>query len=448
MQNFNRVHFIGMGGIGINALARLSLSQRKTVSGSDALDSELLRDLKQQGARIFIGHKADHVAPATELVVYTEAIDASKNPELLRAEELGIPCMTYFEALGRISEQYKTIAIAGTHGKSTTTALLGRALVEDGFDPLVIVGTKVPDFQNRNVYIGKGEYFVVEACEYRRSFLNLQPQGLILLNCELDHTDYYRDEADYRSAFRALAEKVPQGGFIVANADDANLIWILGNPEGEDHDLRLQGLRAKIIWVCAKDLAETPITLQVPGSFNRLNALAALRAAETVGADPEIVMKSLESFKGTWRRMEIRGKFHGALVIDDYGHHPTEIRATLRALKEHYPKKRLLCVFQPHQYSRTYALLDAFKTAFEDADLVIVPNIYEARDTAQDKERISAKSFVRALQEKHPHAIFGNGFDRTLKLIAKKALENTLIVLMGAGDVTNLGGKLTPRPPL
>ncbi len=433
MLNAQNIHFIGIGGIGISALAYWALHDGATVSGSDASDSPLLEDLRKQGATIFIGHKTENVGKDVELVLYTEAIDFNTNPEYLRAKELGIPTMSYFQALGKISEGKKTIAVTGSHGKTTTTAMLGLALMEAGLDPTVIVGSKVREFGGRNIWLGQSDLLVVEACEYRRDFLTLKPFGMVNLNLDLDHTDYYKDEKDYVSAFVSLADKLPKDGFLIINSDDKN------SPEVVKH------CKGRVIKAGMAEAEQWGISLQVLGSFNKLNALLAFLAAEALGADNHEVRHALRKFRGTWRRMEVKGEFHDATVYDDYGHHPTEVNATLKALKSAHPDKRLICVFQPHQYSRTFQLLDQFKTAFGSADLVIIPNIYAARDSAEDKKKIDAERLVKAISEHHQNVVWGKDFDKTYDLLKKQVTENDVVVTMGAGNITELSDRLVKR---
>ncbi|HEY5139577.1 MAG TPA: Mur ligase domain-containing protein, partial [Methylococcales bacterium] len=387
MEHFRKIHFIGIGGIGISSLAYLSLAEGKRVTGSDATGSALTDDLMEEGADIYIGHNADNVTDDTELAIYTEAIDQENNPEFLRAKEMGIPVLSYFEALGQIARTKKTIAVVGTHGKTTTTAMLGLALIDAGFDPLVIVGSKVRKFNGRNINIGKGDVFVAEACEYRRSFLSIAPFGVVFLNCEAEHLDYYKDEADYISAYKELIEQIPVDGFLVANMEDKNVRKIAKNCAG------------RIIPVTMKDADELDLHMQVMGDFNRLNATQAFWAAEALGADVEKTRDSLEHFTGTWRRMEVKGEFNGALLLDDYGHHPTEVFSTLQAIKNKYPDKNLICVFQPHQYSRTHLLINEFKRAFEYADKLIITDIYAARDTDEDMAKIDEERLVKILRD-------------------------------------------------
>jgi len=477
-MNRQCVHFIGIGGSGISALALLYIAQGKTVTGSDVAESVFSLEVQAAGGRVTLGHHGDNVPEGVGLVVFSEAIDKATNPEYVVAQQRGIKTMSYFEALGEFSKTKKTIVVTGTHGKTTTTAMLGEALIAAGVDPTVIVGTRVPSFtqchseprrgeespkspsysklrhggdsssasgrtqndtRGSNLYIGKSEWFVVEGCEYRRSFLNFHPFGVVMLNCEAEHLDYYKDEEDYRNAFRELMMKIPtchsraggnlgsdsllqgndKGGFLVINGKDKNLNQVAEEFRG--HLIRVD--------------EAVGLQLTVPGKFNEWNAACALAAAMQVGAEEGVTRRALEAYCGSGRRMEVKGEAKGMTLVDDYGHHPTEVRLTLEALKQKYPGRRLICVFQPHQYSRTHQLLDQFKTSFGAADYVIIPNIYEARDSAEDKMKISAESLVAAIGEKHPHVEWGRDFATTQTRLKDLLKPGDVLVTMGAGDI-------------
>lgn len=389
-EEINHFHLIGIGGIGMSALARFFLSQGKTVSGSDQNDSDLIRELKEEGAQIHLGH--GQIPAGTEAVIYSEAIPES-NPERLEAAEL--PSLNYFEALGEISKNYKLLAVAGSHGKTTTTAMLGYLLQEAGLDPTVLVGSKVPQFGNKNFRQGQSEWMVVEACEYRRNFLPLHPYILGITNIELDHLDYFSSEADYHAAF---------------------------------DELKGQSQRV----VKALDFAGE---VGVPGLHNRLNAGLAAAMAQAIGVTD---FSPLARFQGTWRRFQRRGEWNGAPVIDDYAHHPTEIKVTLMTAKEEFPDQRVVAVFQPHQHSRTTAFLDEFVQALSAADLVLIPNIYATRDSEADKAAMSAELFVEALQKAGVDARFTGSLEGTRDTLDQNLNVQDVLVVMGAGDVTRL----------
>lgn len=430
MDQYKYIHFIGIGGIGISSLAFLALNEGKKVTGSDSQGSALIDDLMREGARISIGHQSEQVNDSVELVIYTEAIDRETNPEYLRAKELNLPTLSYFEALGQLTRTKKTIVVVGTHGKTTTTAMLGLTLTECGFDPLVIVGSKVKEFGGRNIRLGKGDLFAVEGCEYRRSFLNLAPFGVIFLNCELEHLDYYKNESDYLAAYKELIGMIPSNGFLVANMEDPNVADLSHHCAG------------RVIPVHESDASSLNLKLNVFGRFNQLNATQAYKAAEAVGGTEDAIRRGLEAFRGTWRRMEHRGKFNGALLIDDYGHHPTELKMTLKAIKEYYSDKRLICVFQPHQYSRTHLLIEEFKDAFKSADKVLITDIYAARDTDEDKAKIDAEKMVKIISAHHNDIQWSGDLENTYRLLNQIVQSGDVLVTMGAGSIGQLADRL------
>src|SRR3990167_10434405 len=297
LNKIKRAHFVGIGGIGVSAIARMMLAEVKIVGGSDTSDSAIIDELRKLGAKIFIGHKAENVANDVDLLVYTPALTAD-NPELKKAVELGIPTLSYPEMLGLISKDKHTIAVSGAHGKTTTTAMIAKILIDAELDPTVIVGSLLKESKS-NLIMGKSDYFIVEACEYERSFLNIKPKLLVITNIEADHLDYYKDINDIKDAFNQLA------------LQSENTI--------RDY---------------TKYLEKVP-KLSVPGLHNRMNAAAAYAVADFLGIDESVIKKALINFSGTWRRLEKRGETgEGTVIYDDYAHHPTEIKASLEALRE------------------------------------------------------------------------------------------------------------------
>lgn len=416
------LHFVGIGGIGMSALARLHFALGDEVTGSDASDSTLLEALKNEGLGVFVGHSAFQVAEDVERVIVSEAVPLD-NPEWVAARERGVPVVTYFEALGTLTERFKAIAVAGSHGKTTTTALIARLLMHAYRDPTVVVGSLMSELDGKNARLGGGEWMVVEACEYRRSFLHLKPRVVVLTNIELDHLDYYKDEADYVSAFRELVASLPEDGCLIGNGDDPNVRKVV------------EAARCKVVFFDGNAPELAKLVLAVPGHHNKMNALAAFTLGLELGIEEEIMLEALNSFTGVWRRFEFKGHCNGALVYDDYAHHPTEVKATLAAAREKYPEHRVVAVFQPHQHSRTRHFLSEFATAFGGADEVIVPNIYKVRDSEEAVAGISAEDFVRELQKHHPAVIYGGGIEATIQDLRGRVCEDDLIVVMGAGDV-------------
>ena len=416
-----KIHFIGIGGIGVSAIARMMLHEGKEVSGSDRDKSEITEMLEQIGIKVFYGQKAENISVGTDLVVYTVAI-SDDNPELMQAKKMGIKLMTYPEFLGSISKDKFTIAVSGTHGKTTTTAMIAKVLIDAGLDPTVIVGSLVKDENgNRTNFIpGKSKYLVIEACEYKRSFLNYYPQILVITNIDNDHLDYYKDVADIQSAFNELAKRVPQDGFVVTDKNNSAVVPAL------------VGVEAKVVNYSLYN--SLPMTLKVPGVHNKKNAAATFAVATALGVDPKIIQKSLESFAGTWRRFEYKGETqNGAKVYDDYGHHPTEIKATLQGARELYPRERLIVAFQPHLYSRTKLLLEEFATAFDDADEVVLAPIYAAREP--DDKTVSSDILAQKISRRNKFVKSFPSLKEAENYLSGQNKKGDVIVVMGAGDI-------------
>ncbi|MBU1151644.1 UDP-N-acetylmuramate--L-alanine ligase [Patescibacteria group bacterium] len=416
------IHFVGIGGIGTSSIAQILQKKGKTISGSDNVKSDLTENLKKKGIKISYTHAIKNIPKDTDLIIYSPAIP-SNNPEL----QTKIPSLTYPQALGELTKSYYTIAIAGTHGKSTTTAMLSNILTKSKLDPTVVIGTKIPEFNNENFRVGESQYLIIEACEYKNSFSYLHPNILVITNVEADHLDHYKTEKAYIQAFKNLAQKIPKNGAIIINPKDKNTLKAV------------KGAKAQIIPIeRKKDLTSLKIQLKpkIPGDFNLDNAAFAATAAILLNVDPETIQKSISTYRGSWRRFEIKKvKGIGATIIDDYGHHPTEIKATLKAIREKYGKKKVLCIYQPHQYSRTRFFLKDFGKSFKDADQVIIPNIYEVRDSKADIKSISPEDLVKEIG---PKASYGQGLKNTAAFIKENHKNYDIIVTMGAGDIENI----------
>lgn len=411
-----RIYFVGIGGIGMSALAQYLLDQGASVSGSDREASPVTELLEQKGIRVALEQVADNVPLDAELVVYSEAV-WEDNPERLRASELKIPQASYFDVLGQVSSGMRTIAVAGTHGKTTTTGMLARILRDAEASPTAIVGSLVRDFGS-NYLSGDSGLFVVEACEYKRDFLTLQPTVLVVTNIEFDHTDYYKDLADVQSAFRALMEKVPGDGTIVTDATHPNIAPLL------------DGLAASIV-----DYTEEPVyDLKLPGEFNRMNARAAASASRIAlpGIPDETITASLAGFLGTWRRFEYKGKtLKGADVYDDYAHHPTAIAKTIVELRQKTEGK-IFVAFHPHLYSRTRDLLPEFAAAFAGADEVLIAPIYAAREI--DDGTVSNEILADRIKDEGVEARAGT-FEEIEGILRSEPRAGDIVMTMGAGDI-------------
>lgn len=438
-----KIHFIGIGGIGISAIARMCLAQGKKVSGSDSSESEITEALKKLGAEIFIGQKAENIKEEIDLFIYTVAVK-SDNPEFIAAQNTGIKMVTYAETLNEISRSKYTIAVAGTHGKTTTTAMIAKIMIDLNQDPTVIVGSLVRDWNNQktNFLPGQSKYFVVEACEYDRSFLNIEPKIAVINNIDNDHLDYYGSIEGVIAGFREFALKIPADGFIVCDPQDERIAKVI------------TGLKCNII--DRNKFFDSNLHLMVYGEHNRKNAATALAVISIFNLDLNLAKKSLEKFSGTWRRFEFKGKTKkGVLVYEDYGHHPTEIKATLLGARELYPRQKITVVFQPHLFSRTKLLLNDFATAFNTADEVILTPIFPAREPFDGtiSSEILAEKIKKHKQDyslhltqtnrsgSNPVCAFPN-FDSIVDYLSKTLQKDDVVITMGAGEQYKIGDSL------
>lgn len=424
INKISRVHFIGIGGIGMSALARHFLNEKKQVSGSEQTLGNLTKTLDSEGVQIFAEQLASNITKDIELVVYTEAMPED-HEELKAAKALKIPTLNYFEALGAAMNPYYLIVVAGTHGKTTTTAMMTDIFEETGNDPTSIIGGLRAKTKS-NYRAGKSKYAIVEACEYKRHFLNLKPDVLVITNLEHDHVDYYKDIEDVQTAFRELAEQVHETGVVIANTSDANVAPVL-------KDLKVPVLS----YISELDLE---LSLKQPGLHNRLNAAAAATAAKHEKIEPADTKEALANFAGTWRRFEYKGELNGAPVYDDYAHHPTEIRATIEAVRELYRERKLTVVFQPHTFTRTKALFVEFAKALGLADAVILLPIYAARE--ENISGVTSRELSVKALEYAQNARYFKKFEEVQKVLKKELNGEGVVVIMGAGDVTLLAESL------
>jgi len=424
LNEVRKVHFVGVGGIGMSALARLFLHEKKIVSGSDRAPSDITRVLETLGMQFYGVQVAENIIDGIDLVIYTEAM-SHDHEEMIAARALGVPMMNYFDALGMVANEYYLIAVAGSHGKTTTTAMLIDIFEEAGFDPSAIVGSLRAKTKS-NYRAGKSKYFIAEACEYKRDFLSLKPDVLVITNIEHEHVDYYKNLGEVQKAFRELASQVREGGAVIVNFGGENIAPIL---EGVTVSLVDYG-----------KYFDPTLKLKVPGIHNQMDAAAAKAAAEFVGIKPAVAKTALEKFSGTWRRFEYKGEINGAKVYDDYGHHPSEIKATLEGARELYPDKEITIVFQSHTYSRTHELFSDFVDALSAADSVIILPIYAARE--ENTFGVTHTKLVDAIREKNKNAVAFDTFDEAVTEITVRANEKDIILVMGAGDITQVATKL------
>ncbi|HVW66759.1 MAG TPA: cyanophycin synthetase [Candidatus Peribacteraceae bacterium] len=421
-----KIYCSGIGGIGLSAYAALAAARGDTVSGSDRIDSALLDDLRSQGVSVYLEQDGSRISNDTDLFVFSEAIPLD-SPERMRARELNIRSISYFEALGELSKEYRVIAVCGTHGKSSTTAMVAKMLIDAGLDPTVVVGTKMHELHERNWRAGKSDIFVLEACEYRKSFLHLSPDVALMTTVDGDHFDAFTSLEDYQQAFVDFLMKLPPDGYVITHGGDVDCMSVAQRSGRRIVDADMQ----------------PGITLLTPGAHMRRNARLALALADTLKIPRDAAQKSVGEYRGSWRRMEVKGESNGVTVIDDYGHHPAEIRATLEAMREAYGDRRIICVFQPHTHDRTIKLYDDFTTAFSDADIVIVPDIYVARGDIEHGT-VDVATFVDDIaQRSRVQGVDGKNLQETEELLRSQILQpGDVLVTMGAGDITTLSDRM------
>ncbi|MHC4395369.1 MAG: UDP-N-acetylmuramate--L-alanine ligase [Planctomycetota bacterium] len=441
------LHFIGAGGIGMSGLAKLLIRNKAIVTGSDQMPTDVTAELCRIGADIRIGHNDENLNPQTDAVVISAAIK-EENPEFKLARQRGCEIFKYAEMLGALMNCYDGIAISGTHGKSTTSSWLVYCLKQAGLDPNFIVGAKISQL-GISSGTGDGKYFVAEACEYDRSFLNLKPKIAAILNIEQDHLDYYKDEGEIVEAFGQFALGIKPDGILIANGEDANAAKVIAELPSHLHcetfgfgencnfsarNIKVfDGLYAFEVYHNGRPLGPAQLTL--PGRHNILNALAVVAMAVNAGVDAQQIPGLLGEFTGIDRRLMLKDRFNQITVLDDYAHHPTEIRASLEAIRQRYQPNRLWCIFQPHQYSRTRFLLDDFAESFKLADVTIVPEIYFVRDSEAEKEQINSEILVERIRSNAAESVFIDGFEAIGDYLKKNVTNGDVVVTMGAGDI-------------
>ena len=445
------VHFIGIGGTGLSAIARLLLEMGYTVSGSDRVLSPFAVKLQADGAAVHVGHEAANVAGA-DWVVRSSAI-GDENPEVVEARARGIPVYKRADFLGRLMEDRIGIAVAGAHGKTTTTAMIAWMLFALGRDPSFIIGSTLANLKT-NARAGRGKPFVIEADEYDRMFLGLKPRIAIVTNVEHDHPDCYPTFEDMYAAFQTFVNLVPEDGTLVACIDDPAAASLLNESRRAGKNVMAYGLQGESTlnapqWTLARNLQPNGrggfdfdaisnlfpesqavhVSLQVAGKHNVQNSLAALAVAGLLGLPPKKAAEALGEFRGAGRRFEVAGEVDDITVINDYGHHPTEINATLAAARARYPRRRIWAAWQPHTYSRTRTLFEHFVSAFSDADEVIVTEVYASREA---KQEFSSAEIVSSMR--HPSAHFVAELNDTTKYLLDHLRPGDVLIVFSAGD--------------
>lgn len=432
-----RVHLVGIAGAGMSSLAAVLRGRGWRVTGSDAADG---------------AHAAANVPADAELLVRSDAVGAD-NPELHEAARRGLPVLSYFEALGRLSAACRTLAVAGTHGKSTTAAMLAAILIEAGLDPTVVLGA-APVGESSGGRAGRGAWMVAEACEYRANFLRIHAEAAAILNLESDHFDFYRTAAQLDAAFADFARRLPAEGLLVVGRDSPRAEgaaraarcrvetfgpeaadWTPGAPTAEQGYYRFE--------LCRSGCRLGEVRLRVPGSHNVQNALAAAALASHAGVANDAIRQALARFGGVARRLQPRGTWRGVALVDDYAHHPTEVKAAVQAVREMYPGARLCCVFQPHQASRTQALLDELAASLDNTDMALVADIFRAREPNQSVPEVTAADLAERVRRRGGRAEAVGPLPEIATRLCRDLRAGDVLLVMGAGDIGRLHELLT-----
>jgi len=455
---YNKIHMIGIGGISMSGIAQILLKWGYKITGSDRSDSDMVQRLIKAGAEVSLGHNENNITDQ-DLIIYTAAI-SKDNPELVKAKELGIKAMERADFLGELTKLYpKTIAISGTHGKTTTSSMISLCFLEANLDPAIQIGTILPQI-NENYRVSDSEYFVIEACEYVDSFLKFYPYTEIILNIEAEHLDYFKDINAIYDSFIKFTEKLPTNGNLIINIDDngcndiikrlrkdINIItYSIKNPNADIYafDIHFKEDGCAIFDVKLKDKEINNIELNIIGLHNVSNACACIATCLAHNIKTEVIKQALNKFQGSQRRFEFKGLTkNNSKVYDDYAHHPTEIKAILSAVKK-MKHNKIITVFQPHTYSRVKTLFKDFITAFEDTDELVITDIYAARE--MDDGAVSSDILVKMINESYPNkATYISNFENIVKYLDKNSKEDDLILLLGAGTIVQLSKQLVNK---
>lgn len=453
-QTHKHVHFVGIGGIGMSALAKWFLHEGVKVSGSDMHLSAITHDLEARGVKVYSGHADSNMSEDVDLLIYSSAVPQT-NIERTIARERGVPDRLNFEVLGEISKSFSTIVVTGTNGKSTTTAMLGSILEAAGYDPTVLVGSIVPGFKDGNIRFGKGRFLVIEGCEYRANMMHIDPEMIVLTNIEEDHLDYYRDLEHIQETFQTFVNKLQGKGMAIYNVMDAGtrpIQFSRGIGYGMDVVTQYFGRKrtmkqgSQTVPVFQKDVEEVHVgdlELMVPGEFNMMNALASVSAAMELGIPFETCRRSLKAYSGIWRRFERIGVWKGADVISDYGHHPSAVAKTIQATREFFPGRRVVLCYQPHQHDRTEKLFDEFVNVLPLADHLIISEIYDVVGR-NEEHNVSSLDIVNAIHAKDPakDVRFAKDLDEAQSKIRDVVESGDILLIMGAGSIDEVARRL------
>lgn len=442
INKFEYIFFIGIGGIGMSGLAELMIDQGCRVAGSDNNSSHITKKLEKLGAKIYKGHDEKNIGEDIDLVVYTSAI-SDDNPELVKAKKLNLNIMDRAEFLGLIMKYYThSICVSGTHGKTTTTGMLSSVLLETNLEPTIFLGGEMASLGG-NFKLGSNNLLLTEACEYKRNFLKFNPTMEIVLNIDEDHLDYYRDLNDIENAFTEFAEILPEDGFLIANVENKNLFKSVNckvstfglTDEADYYPSEINFFPTPSYTLMHKGEKIAVITLQTFGEHNILNSIAVAAACIMLNIDIEIIKRGIYNFKGTQRRYEHKGSYKGAVLIDDYAHHPVEMKATLNTAKT-YSKGKIITVFQPHTYTRTISLLDDFAEALKLSDITILLDIYAARE--KDTGLVHSKDLLNKMKEIDAKGYYAKNFQEAADLVKEFVKAGDTVITMGAGSVNEV----------
>lgn len=454
LSHISHVHFIGVGGAGVSGLARIALQAGVGVSGSDMVENEITRGLADEGAVVYIGHHRDHLPASCSLVVASAAIRKT-NPEYREATRRGVRIMKYAEALGEFTRGHTNLCVAGTHGKTTTTSMLAQMMLDGGKSPGYLVGGEPVSLPGASAY-GKGVHFVLESCEYDRSFLKLHPSVIVLNNIELDHMDVYGDIKGVTHGFVEFARTLPARGTLFYNADDPQCCEVARKAKchavgfGESkhavwrmHDLDTSGGFARANVTC-RGMRVGDLKLEVPGKVNAMNALGALAAANWAGISVYHALKALQNYRGVKRRFEVVGSVGGVPLVDDYAHHPTAVKQLLETARRTFINRRIVAVFQAHQYQRILHFFDDFAQDLQLADRVLIARTYAAREQGvqpgEPEERLA-----KSLRDADTKAMSYSDFSSIIQDLSMKTSPRDVVLFIGAGDVNEIALELLKR---
>ncbi len=446
LKNYKNIHFIGIGGIMMSGIAEILVNSDFLVTGSDLSNTKITRHLEDLGIKIYYNHSKENINNS-DLIIYSSAINES-NPEYNEAIQKNIPTISRAEAVSIIMKDYKyNIAVSGSHGKTTTTNMISNILIEANVLPTVLIGG-ISSNINSNVLIGKKDYLILEACEYKENFLHFNHNIGVILNVDEDHLDYYEDINHILSAFIKFAKKIPKDGYLILNSDNYNVKKIISHVDcnvitygiNSDANYKAKNIthyenKTRFDVYLNDDFLET-IDISTLGNHNVSNALAAFSVCNSLSISHETIKNSLKKFKGTQRRFEILGKYKDAMVIDDYAHHPTEIIETLNTCSL-IKKNKVICIFQPHTFSRTMSLMLKFSKAFDKADTVIITDIYAAREV--DNNDVHSKDLVKKIKESKEDVIYIKDFNKIKKYLSENINKDDIIITVGAGNIRELG---------